>query len=147
MKPRYLALVSLLALLLMPTMASAQTVHPCDVVPVPDQNFAGQVKVQYCHTDKDVNGQPTVITQVKVYIDGNTTPTLTQAPVLVTPVASATGFRLYETAYLTLPKGKHTVQAVLVNAGGSADKAPVPPFPFALVDGLPSPLNNLGIAK
>lgn len=147
MKSRYLALVSLLALLLMPSMASAQTAHPCDVAPVPNQNFAGQVKVQYCHDGKDVNGAATVVTQVKVFVDGNTTPTITQTPVLVTPTASATGFRLYETGYLTLGKGSHTVQAVLVSAGGVTDKAPVPPFPFALVDGLPSPFNNLGIAK
>lgn len=137
-------LIAWLAFALSATAAHAQT-HPCDVPPVPNQTFSGKVKAVFCYDGKDENGMPTSITGVKVFLDTNTTPTFTGVPTLLTPTANATGFKQYETAYFTVPKGAHVVKGVLVNATG--DGLPSVPFPFSVQDGLPGIPTNWQIAK
>jgi hypothetical protein len=139
--------LSLALLLTLPLTAAAQS-HPCDTPPTLSPTLAGQVKAQFCWDGKDADGNPTSLplTRVKLFFDGATTPAQTLVPVVVTPTANAAGFKLYETPFFTMAVGPHTVVAALVNSSGTGGQS-TPPFPFVVVDGLPSLPSNLRIAK
>lgn len=124
--------------------AFAQT-HPCDVTPTPSPILSGPVKAQWCSDGKDATGALVPVTLVKVFVDGNATPTWTGAPVQVTSTANAAGFKLYESAYFTVAKGTHTVTAVQANATG--DGIPSVPFSFGIQDALPGTVIQLRVVK
>lgn len=133
-----------LAMLALASPAQAQT-HPCDVVPTQNITLSGPVKAQFCSAGLDVDGVPTSLVTVKVYVDGNTTPTVTGVPVVVTATPNATGERLYEAAYMTLSKASHTVKVTLSNA--TTEGPASLPFVFALVDGAPAAATKVRAVK
>jgi len=134
---------AVVVLMLSATSGFAQT-HPCDTAPT-QTIFSGQVKAQWCTDSKDTDGNPTVITLVKVYIDGNSTPTWTGAPILVTPTANANGLKMYESGLFSIPKGTHSVRAAQANATGDGSLSV--PFSFGIQDALPGTVIQLRIAK
>jgi hypothetical protein len=79
--------------------ASAQT-HICDAAPTLNPSYTSPIVVQMCHSNKDVNGAPVVITSWEVTIDAVIAFAGPLAPVgLVSPG----GLTLYETAPLVPP--------------------------------------------
>jgi hypothetical protein len=134
----------LVMLLAMASPAFAQT-HPCDITPTPNPILSGPVKAQWCSDGKGPSGAPSPVTLVKVFLDGNATPTWTGAPVQVTSTANAAGFKLYESALFTVPKGTHVITVVQSNSTG--DGIPSLPFSFGLQDELPGTVIQLRVVK
>jgi hypothetical protein len=119
-------LIAVALILLVAGTASAQT-HPCDVTPTSNPVITKKtVVVGFCHDQKDLNGDPTTLTAVKIQMDGTlvnwTNPTPTSA------TANAAGKWYYEAPSIQVNRGTHAVTVVVSDLDG--DSAATATFPF-----------------
>lgn len=139
-------LVVAVGLLLLPVAAQAQT-HYCDQAPVTTGTAtAGQVMtIRVCHSEKDTNGNPTMLTGWAVYVDA-----LPRAVVVLTPtgtVSPVSGKREYTgTTVAPASAGPHSYQVAPINAVGEDGKT-TPPFVLtvSLPQTVPAAGSNLSL--
>lgn len=133
-------------LLTLPTIARAQTPHPCDATPVANPTIQGTAKVGFCFTGKDVDGGTITSPLVfKVYVDADTTPTFTGT---LTPAGAANtaGYAYYETGTaVNLPKGAHAIKVTV--STGTVEGLPSLPFTYTGVVAPPGTAVILRLVK
>ena len=106
----------ILLALLVSTPAAAQ-VHPCDE-PLPNNpQLAAPVMVGLCHDLKDVNGNTTTLSEVRVFLDGQLSPFLTGTPTQVGTTPNGGGLFYFVTPSFSPTRGGHTVVVNVVGPG------------------------------
>jgi hypothetical protein len=130
---RIRALVVLLAVLALPALLEAQT-HPCDTAPA-SVSTKSPFTVGICFDGKDIDGNPTTPTALKVFVDGVLVKTQ-PSPVPSGP-ANAAGLSYYTTTGVAAPKGtSRSLTVTIVTADGESD--PSVAYTFSVVGAKPS---------
>jgi hypothetical protein len=130
-----------LAFVALASVASAQT-HICDAAPTLNPSYTSPIVVQMCHSNKDVNGAPVVITSWEVTIDAVVA---FAGPLSPVGLVSPGGMTLYETAPLVPPSisppvgnvGPHTISVKVTAVAGPSLPSTI--YPFTIVIPLPPP--------
>jgi hypothetical protein len=125
------------------TIGHAQTTHPCDVVVGAATPGPAPVGAGFCHSGKDVNGNPTTITKFIVKVDGVI---VFNGPLTPIGSPSSTGLNYYETPKNIIPTvGSHTITVAAVNASGTG--AATAAYPFDILESLPEPVLSVRIIR
>ena len=123
---------ALAALLAIAAPSSAQT-HPCDVAQ-PTTSISTKVPftVGFCVPSTDQDGNPTIITSGKIYIDGGVAKISPVAPI---GPPNAAGLNYYEVPGVTTSKAPHTLTAASISVDGEGLLSD--PLPFAVIGAPP----------
>ncbi len=122
---------TLFAVLLLASPAFAQ--HPCDVASPPSVSTKSPFTVGACFSNKDVDGNPSPITALKVFIDGVLVKTQAAPPAVGAP--NAAGLSYYTTTGVAASKGARVLTVTVVTADGESD--PSTAYNFSVVGGKP----------